>query len=208
MDSPRQRLLQSAPPRRVAVRAPSASTARADVRQRRREHIVFRRLLVGPVEAVSLAKPSKPADEEKFALLNCAGCSHRLHSLSPLLREGRGEGELAVQSASHRAAPISLPSQLKQLPDPSASESPPGNQLLIQAAAQLERRASVTAKLRHQVALGGQQLYGVGSYWQQGSGEELKVRLELQIAGQEAQLLQVCNSRYMWLDRRLPTGRM
>ena len=31
--------------------------------------------MVGPVEAVSLAKPSKPADEEKFALL--IGCVHR-----------------------------------------------------------------------------------------------------------------------------------
>jgi hypothetical protein len=57
------------------------------------------------------------------------------------------------------------------------------------------------------VAIGKQQLYGAGSYWQQGSGEALKVRLELQIAGQEAQLLQVCNSRFMWLDRKLPTGR-
>jgi hypothetical protein len=42
-----------------------------------REHIVFRSLLVGPVEAVSLVKPSKPADEEKFALLIGPGCLHR-----------------------------------------------------------------------------------------------------------------------------------
>ena len=77
----------------------------------------------------------------------------------------------------------------------------------MQAASQLERRASVTARMRHQVAIGGQQLYGVGSYWQQGSGEELKVRLELQIAGQDAKLLQVCNSRFLWIDRQLPTGR-
>jgi hypothetical protein len=77
----------------------------------------------------------------------------------------------------------------------------------MQAAAQLERRASVTARMRHQVAISGQQLYGVGSYWQQAAGEDLKVRLELQIAGQEAQLLQVCNSRFLWLDRKLPTGR-
>ncbi len=77
----------------------------------------------------------------------------------------------------------------------------------MQAAGQLERRASVSARLRHQVAIAGQPLYGVGSYWQQGSGEELKVRLELQIAGQDAQLLQVCNSRFLWIDRTLPTGR-
>jgi hypothetical protein len=83
----------------------------------------------------------------------------------------------------------------------------PGDRLLMQATSQLERRASVTARLRHQVAIGGQQLYGVGSYWQQGSGEDLKVRFELQIAGQDAQFLQVSNSRFTWIDRKLPTGR-
>ena len=85
---------------------------------------------------------------------------------------------------------------------------PSGDELLTRAASQLERRASVSARLRHQVAVNGQQLFGVGSYWQQGSGEDLKVRLELQIAGQDAQLLQVNNSRFLWLDRHLPTGRV
>ncbi len=84
---------------------------------------------------------------------------------------------------------------------------PSGDDLLMRAASQLERRASVAARLRHQVAVNGQELFGVGSYWQQGSGEELKVRLELQIAGQDAKLLQVSNSRFLWIDRQLPTGR-
>jgi hypothetical protein len=61
--------------------------------------------------------------------------------------------------------------------------------------------------MRHQVAISGRQFYGVGSYWQQGCGETLKVRLELQIAGQDSQLLQVCNSFFLWVDRKLPTGR-
>lgn len=77
----------------------------------------------------------------------------------------------------------------------------------MRSASQLERRASICARLRHQVAVNGQELYGVGSYWQQGSGEDLKVRLELQLAGQDAKLLQVSNSRFLWIDRRLPTGR-
>jgi hypothetical protein len=34
--------------------------------------------MVGPVVAISLAKPSKPADEEKFALLLSAGSNRRL----------------------------------------------------------------------------------------------------------------------------------
>jgi hypothetical protein len=89
----------------------------------------------------------------------------------------------------------------------SPARAPSGDDLLKRAASQLERRASVTTRLRHQVAVDGQQLFGVGSYWQQGSGEELKVRLELQIAGQDAQLLQVSNSRFFWVDRRLPNGR-
>lgn len=87
--------------------------------------------------------------------------------------------------------------------DPNAA----GNELLRLASGQLERRGSVSARLRHQLAIFGQQLYGVGSYWQQGVGEDLKIRLELQIAGQEARLLQVCNSRFMWRDTTLPTGR-
>ena len=82
-----------------------------------------------------------------------------------------------------------------------------GDKLLMQAATMLERRASVSARLRHQVFLGASQLYGVGSYWQQGSGADLRVRLELQIAGQEASLLQISNSWFLWIDRRLPTGR-
>jgi hypothetical protein len=84
---------------------------------------------------------------------------------------------------------------------------PSGDELLLQAANRLERRASITARMRHQVSVDGQDLFGVGSYWQQGSGEELKVRLELQIAGRDAQLLQVYNGRDLWIDRRLPTGR-
>src|SRR6478672_13090419 len=90
----------------------------------------------------------------------------------------------------------------------SATRSPTEEDLVRRAASQLERRASITARLRHQVTVGGELVYGVGSYWQQGSGEELKVRLELQLAGEDSQLLQVCNSRFFWIDRHLPTGRV
>jgi hypothetical protein len=83
-----------------------------------------------------------------------------------------------------------------------------GDQVILQAAAQLERRSSVSARLRHQVVLPGKSLiYGHGSYWQQGPADELRVRLELQIAGQEASLLQVSDSRFLWVERRLPIGR-
>jgi hypothetical protein len=111
-----------------------------------------------------------------------------------------------AQTAPATAAPTPLVAA-PTAPAASPAQAPSGDDLLKRAASQLERRASVTARLRHQVAVNGQQLFGVGSYWQQGSGEELKVRLELQIAGQDAQLLQVSNSRFFWVDRHLPTGR-
>ena len=72
---------------------------------------------------------------------------------------------------------------------------------------QLERRTSVTARLRHQVSLDGRQLFGVGSYWQQGTGEDLHMRLELQFAAEDTSLLQVSNGRSLWTDQRLPAGR-
>jgi hypothetical protein len=82
-----------------------------------------------------------------------------------------------------------------------------GDRLLVEAGTRLERRTSVTARLRHQTLVHGQQLYGVGNYWQQGTGDDLRVRLELAI-GREISLSQVSNGRFLWLDRVLPTGRI
>jgi hypothetical protein len=83
-----------------------------------------------------------------------------------------------------------------------------GDRLLLHAITQLERRETLTARLRHQAHLDGRELHGTGSYWQQGRGESLRVRLELQIAGQEASTVQVSNGRFLWSDQRLPTGRI
>jgi hypothetical protein len=91
---------------------------------------------------------------------------------------------------------------------PPATDASAGDQLLSQIIAQLERRDSVVAHLRHQISLDGRQLAGVGAYWQQGSGEDLRVRLELQVTGpQETSLLHVSNGRFLWSDVKLPTGR-
>ena len=100
---------------------------------------------------------------------------------------------LISASGALAQAALPLPTGSTQVPVASAANAEteqfqPGNRLLMQAAAQLDRHTSVSAKLRHQIAIAGAQLFGVGSYWQQGSGEELKMRLELQIAGQEATL--------------------
>ena len=114
--------------------------------------------------------------------------------------------EAAARELAERTT-ASEPPPAPAIEDPPSDSTSVGDKLLLQAATMLERRASVSARLRHQVFIGEKQLYGVGSYWQQGSGADLRVRLELQIAGQDASLLQISNSRFLWIDRRLPTGR-
>jgi hypothetical protein len=90
--------------------------------------------------------------------------------------------------------------------DPAATAA--GDRLMVQAINQFERHNSVTAHMRHQASIGGVELYGVGNYWQQGSGETLRVRMELKIANQEgSSLLQVSNRGILWIDRQLPSGR-
>jgi hypothetical protein len=88
------------------------------------------------------------------------------------------------------------------------SAMPVGNRLVMQAIRQLRRRKSVSARLRHQVSLHGNRFFGAGSYAQQGQGEDMQVRLELQFAGTEANFVQATNGRSLWTDQRLPTGRV
>ena len=114
---------------------------------------------------------------------------------------------------SQRARPLpsgespAMPGAASTAPSSAPAKSTAGDQLVTQARTQLERRASVAARLRHQVLLDGRQLRGVGSYWQQGQGDELRVRLELQTVGEESSLLQVSNGPFLWTDRRLAIGR-
>jgi hypothetical protein len=106
---------------------------------------------------------------------------------------------VAAPAASIDAAAVASPYDVVKPKNQTVGET-----LLTHVLAQLERRSSVTAKLKL-VANG---FGGTGSYWQQGSGEELRVRLELQLPNQDASLLQVSDSRDLWLDRKLPTGRL
>lgn len=89
------------------------------------------------------------------------------------------------------------------------ANAPPtvGDQLLQQARTQLERRVSVSARLRHQISFDGHQLAGFGGYWQQGRGDDLHMRLELKFFNEETGLLQISNGRFLWADQRLPAGR-
>jgi hypothetical protein len=89
----------------------------------------------------------------------------------------------------------------------SAPRDPAGDQLIIRARNQLERRASVSAKMRHQITLNGRQLFGVGNYFQQGSGETMRVRLELTANSDETRMVQISNGRELWTDQHLPVAR-
>ena len=116
----------------------------------------------------------------------------------------------AIRVAVGQDAPAPVAPQPQSVVQPVAAAGagmPSGDDLLTRAASQLERRASIATHLRHQVAVEGQQFFGAGTYLQQGSGDELKVRLELEMVGSNAKLLQVCNSRFLWIDRQLPNGR-
>ncbi len=96
-------------------------------------------------------------------------------------------------------------------PQPPTHNSQPtaGNALATRVLATLERRPNIAARVRHQVRLGEHVLAGTGRYWQQGVGSERRTRLELQtqVAGKTASLIQIFDSRYLWTDRHLPSGR-
>jgi hypothetical protein len=83
-----------------------------------------------------------------------------------------------------------------------------GDQLVEQARLQLERRHSVTARIRYQASVDDHSLAGFGGYWQQGRGDELQLRFELRVNHEDTSLLQVSDGRFIWTDQRLPSGRM
>ena len=66
------------PPRRSRSHVEPTTDPERDGPAATTQNLLFRRVMVGPVVAISLAKPSKPADEEKFALLLSAGSNRRL----------------------------------------------------------------------------------------------------------------------------------
>jgi hypothetical protein len=84
---------------------------------------------------------------------------------------------------------------------------PPGRLLVALALHRSKQYDSVFARLRHTVRLEGNEHSGSIVYWQQGRNDQLQIYLETQIREQEASLLQVANDRFLWVDRRLPTGR-
>src|SRR5262245_35154427 len=129
-------------------------------------------------------KNSLPCLSALAAMLACAAATAQ-------------DATAGVSAEGPATAPVAAPGAATSTTGTSA-----GDRLLVQAINQFERHKSVTARMRHQASIGGEQLYGVGSYWQQGNGDSVRVRMELQIAGQDSSLLQVANRGYLWVDRR------
>ena len=84
---------------------------------------------------------------------------------------------------------------------------PAAQQELWQAITTLESRDSVTAKVRHEAHLFGQHLVGSGVYMEQRPGRDHKLRLELrlQLGDQPSSLVTVCDGRFLWEHRNLPS---
>ncbi len=92
---------------------------------------------------------------------------------------------------------------------PVAVEIASGDDSFAEVLATMERRANVSARLRHQSRLAGETQVGSGHFWQQGAGPQRMTRWEMQtqVAGETASYVQVYDGRYLWTDRHLPSGR-
>ncbi len=95
------------------------------------------------------------------------------------------------------------PSEPWQTVENDASNIPPGQALVGQAAQAALAHEAISARIRQRVDLFGQQLVGTGSYHQLGLPPVQMLRLDLRIdVGQDStSVLQVCDGRFLW--RRL-----
>ncbi len=89
---------------------------------------------------------------------------------------------------------------------PRSPPSPSGGAqaVLQQAIIAVESLNSLSAQVRHRVDLLGNQLVGVGSYFEQRGARGLELRLELvfQLAeDNKSTLTQVCSGQYLWICR-------
>ena len=101
---------------------------------------------------------------------------------------------------------VSLP---RQSPADAADPAPGGGQVLLeQAVLALESRRSVSAKIRQSIDLFGKRLFGSGTYAEQQSNRQMRLRMEMrvQLGERPSSLTQVCDGRYFWTYRDLGAG--
>ncbi len=91
----------------------------------------------------------------------------------------------------------------------SAAPVASGEQTLFSALDAIQRRVSISARIRHHSRLGDHTLMGSGTYLQRGTAEQRVSRWEMQtqVAGKTASYVQVFDGNYLWTDRGLPSGR-
>jgi hypothetical protein len=138
---------------------------------------------------------------------------HRYPSLKRLLKALTVAGILCIAGVRWGYERWNAPSQTApadHMPVAAASATPrdpAGDQLITRARNQLERRASISAKIGHRISFDGRELRGGGYYFQQGSGETMHVRLEISANSDQTGMLQISNGRFLWTDQHLPTSR-
>ncbi len=100
--------------------------------------------------------------------------------------------------------PLVVPKQV-----PASQQGSEGDRFLAEVLATLQRRASVSARLRHQARLYDDTVMGSGKYWQLGVGNQRRTRWEMQsqVADTTASYVQVFDGEHLWTDRTLPSGR-
>jgi len=107
------------------------------------------------------------------------------------------KGNQVQQPATSAAPQAALPAQ-------SATQA---EALLLSAIAMCENRRSLSARLRFEAQLFGKQLVGSGNYLEENRSEDYLIRLELrtQTGQYSSTLVQVCDGRYLWTYRKMPS---
>lgn len=82
-----------------------------------------------------------------------------------------------------------------------------GQRLIAKAAREVFGHSSISARIRLQLHLFDQNLVGSGEYYQLGPDSDKSLRLDLKIRGadQESTIQVVCDGRYLWDYRDLPS---
>lgn len=76
--------------------------------------------------------------------------------------------------------------------------------LMRRALASLESHAAIAARLRYQARVLGQEMLGSGQYLQGPTAEHrYRLDLKLQVAGQTASLVHVCDGQTLWIHQQL-----
>ncbi len=125
-----------------------------------------------------------------------------------LLNQAQGRRSLGQVLRLALLALLCLTAQSTPAQEP-ASQASNGDAYLAEVLATMERRANVSAKLRHQSRIDADTLLGSGNFWQLGAGPQRLTRWEMQtqVADKAASYVQVFDGRYLWTDRNVPSGR-